>query len=52
VQAVFQNPFETFNPLRQVERYFFEAVHYFKLASSKVEALERIEAALEMVGLD
>ena len=30
VQAVFQNPFETFNPLRQVERYFFEAVKYFK----------------------
>ena len=29
VQAVFQNPFETFNPLRQVERYFFEAVDNF-----------------------
>jgi peptide/nickel transport system ATP-binding protein len=52
VQAVFQNPFVTFNPLRQVERYFFEAVHYFRLASTKAEALARIEAALQMVGLD
>lgn len=52
VQAVFQNPFETFNPLRQVERYFFETLEYFHLASSKAEAMERIEATLNMVGLD
>jgi len=51
VQAVFQNPFETFNPLRQVERYFFEAVHNFDLATSHAEALARIEKALEAVGL-
>ena len=52
VQAVFQNPFETFNPLRQVERSFFEAVHNYGLAGSKAEALERIESALEAVGMD
>jgi peptide/nickel transport system ATP-binding protein len=52
VQAVFQNPFETFNPLRQVERSFFEAVHNYGLAGSKDEALERIESALEAVGMD
>lgn len=52
VQAVFQNPFETFNPLRQVERYFFEAVDNFRLASSQAEALERIDATLQMVGLN
>lgn len=52
VQAVFQNPFETFNPLRQVERYFFDAVHYFQLASSKAEALERIDEVLQLVGMD
>ncbi|MDH7485118.1 MAG: ABC transporter ATP-binding protein [Anaerolineae bacterium] len=51
VQAVFQNPFETFNPLRQVERYFFEAVHNFRLASSHSEAVARINKALEAVGL-
>ena len=52
VQAVFQNPFETFNPLRQVERSFFEAVQNYKLAGSRAEALERIERALEAVGMD
>jgi peptide/nickel transport system ATP-binding protein len=51
VQAVFQNPFETFNPLRQVERYFFEAVHNYRLASSQMEALARIDKALWTVGL-
>ena len=51
VQAVFQNPFETFNPLRQVERYFFETVHHFRLARSRGEALVRIGKALEAVGL-
>ena len=52
VQAVFQNPFETFNPLRQVERYFFEAVKYFKLASNEAEALERIDNTLKLVGMN
>jgi peptide/nickel transport system ATP-binding protein len=52
VQAVFQNPFETFNPLRQVERYFFEAVDNFQLATSKKEALERIDATLQLVGMN
>jgi len=52
VQAIFQNPFETFNPLRQVENYFFETVRYFHLASSRTEALARIDKALEAVGLN
>ena len=52
VQAVFQNPFETFNPLRQVERSFFEPVRNYKLANSKSEAIERINRALEAVGMD
>jgi len=52
VQAVFQNPFETFNPLRQVERYFFRAVENYHLASSKAEALDRIDRTLQMVGLN
>lgn len=52
VQAIFQNPFETFNPLRQVERYFFETLEFFKLASSQAEALERIESVLHMVGMN
>lgn len=51
VQAVFQNPFETFNPLRQVENYFFEAVHNFRLANNQAEAIARIDKALAAVGL-
>jgi peptide/nickel transport system ATP-binding protein len=52
VQAVFQNPFETFNPLRQVENYFFEAVHYFGLAENRTDALARIDRALRLVGMN
>lgn len=52
VQAVFQNPYETFNPLRQVERYLFETLYHFHLASSRTEALARIDKALETVGLN
>ena len=52
VQAVFQNPFETFNPLRQVECYFFEAVHNYRLAGSQAEAVARIDRALQTVGLN
>jgi peptide/nickel transport system ATP-binding protein len=52
VQAVFQNPFETFNPLRQVECYFFEAVHNYRLAGSRAEAVARIDRALQTVGLN
>lgn len=52
VQAVFQNPFETFNPLRQVERYFFEAAHNYRLAGSQAEAVARIDRALQTVGLN
>lgn len=52
VQAIFQNPFETFNPLRQVERYFFETVHNYRLATSRPEALARIDEALHLVGLN
>lgn len=52
VQAVFQNPFETFNPLRHVEGYFFETVRNFGLASEPEEAMARIKNALHAVGLD
>jgi len=52
VQAIFQNPFETFNPLRRVESYFFETVHNFDLASDRAEQMALINKALEAVGLD
>ena len=51
IQAIFQDPFGTFNPLRQVERYFFETIENYKLAKTKQEAVARIDAKLRLVGL-
>lgn len=51
IQAIFQDPFGTFNPLRQVERYFFETIENYKLAKTKQEAIDRIDAKLRLVGL-
>jgi peptide/nickel transport system ATP-binding protein len=51
VQAIFQDPFGTFNPLRRVDRYFFETIQNFKLAGSNEEAIDLIEEKLNAVGL-
>jgi peptide/nickel transport system ATP-binding protein len=51
VQAIFQDPFSTFNPLRTVDSYFHETVHNFRLANSKQEAIDRIDQKLRLVGL-
>ena len=50
-QAIFQDPFGTFNPLRTVDSYFFETVHNYKLARNKKEAVELIDQKLKAVGL-
>src|SRR5688500_11170774 len=51
VQAIFQDPFSTFNPLRTVDSYFHETVHNYRLADSKHEAIDRIDQKLRLVGL-
>jgi peptide/nickel transport system ATP-binding protein len=51
VQAIFQDPFATFNPLRTVDRYFFETIQNFGLAGSNEEAIDLIEEKLHAVGL-
>lgn len=51
IQAIFQDPFGTFNPLRQVERYFFETIQNYKLAATKEAAIQIIEKKLNAVGL-
>src|SRR6185295_15929916 len=51
VQAIFQDPFSTFNPLRTVDSYFHETVRNFRLARSKQEAIDRIDQMLRLVGL-
>ncbi len=51
IQAIFQDPFGTFNPLRMVDRYFFETVQHFKLAETKDDAVVLIDQKLRAVGL-
>jgi peptide/nickel transport system ATP-binding protein len=51
VQAIFQDPFSTFNPLRTVDSYFHETVENFRLAKSKQETIDLIDKKLRLVGL-
>jgi len=51
VQAVFQDPFASYNPFYKVDRLFEKPIAKFKLASSQGEARELIEEALNKVGL-
>ncbi|MBN2146418.1 MAG: ABC transporter ATP-binding protein [Anaerolineales bacterium] len=51
IQAIFQDPFGTFNPLRIVDRYFFETVSNYKLASNRAGAIQIIDEKLKAVGL-
>ncbi|MCX7846357.1 MAG: dipeptide/oligopeptide/nickel ABC transporter ATP-binding protein, partial [Dictyoglomaceae bacterium] len=49
VQAIFQNPFETFNPLRKVSSYLYETLENFKITKDNMD--EVVENALRSVGL-
>ncbi len=51
VQAIFQDPFSTFNPLRTVDSYFHETVQNYRLAGNKQGEIERIDQKLRLVGL-
>ena len=51
VQAIFQDPFEPYNPFYKVDQVLTTPVHKFKLATSRQDAEERIAASLEMAGL-
>jgi peptide/nickel transport system ATP-binding protein len=48
VQSIFQNPFETFNPLRKVDSYLYDTQKHYGM--SKKDKI--VEEALEAVGLD
>ncbi len=53
VQAVFQNPFETFNPLRPVETYLLETSRNYGAGNGSSGAAESVAAeALKLVGID
>jgi peptide/nickel transport system ATP-binding protein len=51
VQAIFQDPFSTFNPLRTVDSYFFDTVQNYRLAPNKKDGIEVIDHKLRLVGL-
>ena len=51
VQPIFQNPFETFNPLKKVDSYLYgTARHYGQTAAGETEE-QRVESALQAIGL-
>lgn len=51
VQPIFQNPFEAFNPLKQVDRYLYTTARRFAGARTAAEAEARADEALHKVGL-
>ena len=51
VQAIFQDPYEIFNPVYTVDNLFMVAVRKFKLARGRDESMALIEEALEAVNL-
>ncbi|MDR0656649.1 MAG: ABC transporter ATP-binding protein [Treponema sp.] len=51
VQPVFQNPFDTFNPLRRVEEYLIDTAINFGAAADRKSAQPVVDRALHLVGL-
>ncbi|MFP3897121.1 MAG: ABC transporter ATP-binding protein [Anaerolineales bacterium] len=51
VQAVFQDPFEVYNPFYKVDHVLDMPIKKFNLASSRAERAEMVEEALTGVGL-
>ena len=51
IQAIFQDPFKTFNPLRIVDSYFFETVGNYNLRKTREQAIQLIDEKLHAVGL-
>jgi peptide/nickel transport system ATP-binding protein len=51
VQAVFQDPYEVYNPFYRVQHIFNLALRRFRIAGDPREARQRIEEALSVVGL-
>lgn len=51
VQAVFQDPYEVYNPIYRVDHVFQVVIRKFRLARGKQQAKELMEHSLEVVGL-
>jgi len=51
VQAIFQDPYEVYNPYYKVKHVFDLVIRRFKLAADRASARQMIEDALRVVGL-
>lgn len=51
VQAIFQDPFEVYNPFYKVDQVLTTPIRKFRLANSRAEASQRMEESLQMAGL-
>ncbi len=51
VQAIFQDPFDTFNPLKRIDTYLYETALNYRVAASRKEADSVVGDALATVGL-
>lgn len=51
VQAVFQDPYEVYNPFYKVDHVLTIVIEKFRLARGRVQAQDLIEESLEVVGL-
>ncbi len=51
VQPIFQNPFEAFNPLKQLDHYLFLTARRFRGAARMADAQAFADEALRQVGL-
>lgn len=51
VQPIFQNPFESFSPLKKVETYLYETAFNFGIAENKEDARIVVDDVLKSVGL-
>ncbi len=51
VQAIFQDPYEAYNPVYKVDQVLTTPVRKFRLVHSREEAHERVEESLRMAGL-
>lgn len=51
VQAIFQNPYDVYNPFYRVRHVFGQLVRHFKVGAGQSARRDEIEAALNVVGL-
>lgn len=51
VQPIFQDPFDTFNPLKKVDIYLYETAMNFGIAYHRKDPDQVVESALDLVGL-